>query len=147
MRSSQELPEPPAVVLDTNAALDWLLFQDPATSALSLAIRAGKLRWLSCPRMRDEFSRVLAYPSLAGYSPDSVHMLTLFDVWSQPVPAPTPLPAAPVCTDQDDQIFVDLALAQQARWLVTRDRALLKLARRARALGLAIVQPGEWSLA
>lgn len=60
------------------------------------------------------------------------------------------LPPAPLnlrCSDADDQIFVDLALAQGARWLITHDRALLKLARRAGGRGLAIVTPTCWEVA
>jgi predicted nucleic acid-binding protein len=49
------------------------------------------------------------------------------------------------CTDPDDQVFIDLALACKARWLLSKDRALLKLARRARALGLSIQPPASWA--
>ena len=46
------------------------------------------------------------------------------------------------CRDPDDQRFVDLAVAQSARYLLTRDRALLALARGARKrFGLLIIQP------
>ena len=38
-------------------------------------------------------------------------------------------------------MFVDLAYSVRADWLITKDKALLKLARRARAAGLAIVEP------
>ena len=38
-------------------------------------------------------------------------------------------------------MFVDLAYSAHADWLITRDKALLKLARRARTAGLAIVEP------
>jgi predicted nucleic acid-binding protein len=48
------------------------------------------------------------------------------------------------CTDPDDQMFVDLALEAGARWLVSRDRAVLRLARPALPLGLAIVAPERW---
>jgi len=51
---------------------------------------------------------------------------------------PSPL----ACTDLSDQKFLDLAHTARADWLVTKDKALLKLARRARALGLQIVEPG-----
>jgi hypothetical protein len=34
----------------------------------------------------------------------------------------------------------------RARWLVSRDRAVLKLARRAAASGTAIVTPASWAL-
>ena len=42
----------------------------------------------------------------------------------------------PRCTDPDDQKFLDLALHAHAKWLVSRDKALLRLARKARPLGL-----------
>ncbi|MBX3622048.1 MAG: PIN domain-containing protein [Rhizobacter sp.] len=50
------------------------------------------------------------------------------------------------CTDPDDQKFIDLAVAN-ARWLVSRDRAVLKLARRAALFGLQVVSPDRWTQA
>jgi predicted nucleic acid-binding protein len=38
-------------------------------------------------------------------------------------------------------VFIDLALAHRARWLLTRDKALLSLARPARVLGVEILKP------
>ncbi|WP_369293093.1 PIN domain-containing protein [Klebsiella variicola] len=51
-----------------------------------------------------------------------------------------------VCRDQDDQKFIDLALDARARWLVSRDKAVLALAKRARARQLLIVTPERWTL-
>jgi predicted nucleic acid-binding protein len=51
-----------------------------------------------------------------------------------------------VCRDPDDQKFIDLALAAKAQWLVSRDKALLALAKRAKARGLLIVKPEAWTL-
>jgi predicted nucleic acid-binding protein len=48
------------------------------------------------------------------------------------------------CTDPDDQKFIDAAIVS-AQWLISRDRAVLKLARRAAALGLRIVTPERWA--
>ncbi|MDE1949002.1 MAG: putative toxin-antitoxin system toxin component, PIN family, partial [Burkholderiales bacterium] len=129
--------EAPAVVLDTNVALDWLVFRDVGVSALAAAIEGGMLRWLACPRMRDELARTLTYPALAPWSPDSECVLATFDRWVQPCAQP---PAAPgmACRDADDQVFVDLAVAGRAQWLLTRDRALLDLAAAARRRGLTI---------
>ena len=61
--------------------------------------------------------------------------------WSDYYPAPAP---RLTCSDPDDQVFIDAALAHGARWLATRDRALLKLRRKALARGLGIVRPGDW---
>ncbi|WP_310384090.1 putative toxin-antitoxin system toxin component, PIN family, partial [Roseateles sp.] len=56
-----------------------------------------------------------------------------------------PLPAIRlVCRDKDDQMFIDLALAEQAGFLISKDRAVLALAKRARRVGLAIMTPEAW---
>ena len=136
----------PTVVLDTNAVLDWLLFQDVGMLALAGAIQAGDVRWVACARMRDEFQRTLGYANLAGWLPDSGRLLSSFDRWAMDRPTPPSTPVLWRCSDTDDQIFIDLALAEGARWLATHDRAVLRLARRARERGLLIVQPAAWRL-
>ena len=136
----------PGLVLDTNTVLDWLLFRDPGMTALGAAIVSGRLSWQVCPRMRDEFERTLGYPTLAKWLPDSQRLLSQFDQAALLRPAPPTLPDLR-CTDPDDQVFIDLAVAQGARWLITHDRALLKLARRASALGVQIVKPRAWQQA
>jgi putative PIN family toxin of toxin-antitoxin system len=48
----------------------------------------------------------------------------------------------PLCEDPDDQKFLELAWRARASHLVTRDKALLKLARRiARSGGFAVLAP------
>jgi uncharacterized protein len=147
--AASEPPPPhalrPRVVLDTNTVLDWLLFADPGVAPLVAAIESGQLSWIASPRMREELARTMGYTSLAQWKPDSERTLTSFDRWAQLQAEPLRLPAGPRCTDPADQVFIDLALAHQARWLVTKDRALLKLARRAKALGLVIVRPQAWA--
>jgi len=48
------------------------------------------------------------------------------------------------CTDPDDQVFIDFALQHRCTWLVSRDRALLRLARRAAAWGVEVLTPQAW---
>ena len=146
MKLSQSAPAAPAVVLDTNAVLDWLLFHDPGMGALQTAIGAGAVRWLASPRMREELLRTLHYPALAKWQPDRARALAVFDRWAATCPEPAPTRIGPfVCRDPDDQVFIDLALAQSARWLVTHDRALHQLARRAALAEVRILRPKEWS--
>lgn len=142
----QSLTVAPAIVLDTNAVLDWLLFADPAMGPLAAAIASRRLRWIATARMRDEFDHVLARGLAAGRGADAAALNAAWQVhWHEQRP-PAPASARLTCRDPDDQMFLDLALAAGARWLVSRDRALLDLRRRAGALGLAIVTPQQWRL-
>ena len=136
----------PLVVLDTNAALDWLVFRDPRIQPVMDGLEAGRLRWIACTAMRQELAHMLGHASLARWSPDAPVCLAHFDRLARIRAAPPANPHARLrCTDVDDQIFVDLAVAEGARWLLTHDRALLKLARRAAARGLIILRPGGWA--
>jgi predicted nucleic acid-binding protein len=134
----------PLIVLDTNVVLDWLLFADPGVQALASAIEQGRLRWIATAAMRGEFFHVLGRGLAMTHAADPAQ----FDpTWARLcVEHPTaPLAAAPLrCTDTDDQKFIDLALAAGARWLVSRDRALLKLRTKAATRGVTIVTPSEW---
>lgn len=140
----------PGIVLDTNVLLDWLVFGDPSCVGFSGAILAGQLRWLAAHPMREEWNDVLARGVGANRSPE---VAALADIWSRhanilPAPA-SQAPGRPFdcrCTDPDDQIFIDLALSSGARWLLSRDRAVLKLARSARCRGLLILPPVRWSI-
>jgi predicted nucleic acid-binding protein len=134
----------PGVVIDTNVALDLLVFNEPRVQPLRAALADAHLCWLACARMGDELAEVLRRGLAAQRGVDATAVSAHWH-------ACVTLKAAPTvgwrlrCTDDDDQVFIDLALEQRARWLLSRDRAVLKLARRAKALGLAIVTPETWA--
>lgn len=135
----------PTVVLDTNVVLDWLVFADPSIAGLADRIERQTWRWLVCERMRDELADVLVRPSFAARGVDCKRILTSFDRLSVQVtlqPAVPPLGLK--CLDADDQVFVDLAVERKARWLFTRDKALLALASAARRHSLEILAPLRW---
>lgn len=134
------------IVLDTNVLLDWLVFDEPSVRGLGQAIERGEFLWLHCEAMRTEFEHMVRHPSLARWEPDVDHCIGAPARLGRSVDTPAPGHRPTLrCTDADDQVFVDLALAHRARWLVSRDRAVLKLARRARALGLVVVTPQAWA--
>ena len=135
---------PAAAVLDTNVVLDWLLFRDPRAAVLGAAVEGGQLRWLVCARMREEFARTLAYPTLGKWQADSGRLLSTFDQQAHVLPDPPPAPLRLRCDDPDDQVFVDLALAGGARWLLSHDKALLRLRRRVPPGGPRICRPSDW---
>jgi len=137
----------PLLVLDTNVVLDWLLFRNPDCAALHTALTDGTARWIATAAMRDELAHVLGRGRLDAWRPD---LPTLWAAWDRhcsivATPLVTAAPARPRCGDPDDQKFIDLAVAAPARWLVSRDRAVLKLARRLQSMGIQVTVPGRWS--
>lgn len=137
----------PAVVIDTQVVMDWLVFRDARVGALTAAVTSGQLRWLVAPPMRDEIRHVLGRGIAASYAPDLAFIESQFDAHAVAVEAAPaqPLAGRLVCRDPDDQKFIDLALARGARWLISRDKALLALAKRARPRGLLILKPELWT--
>lgn len=128
-------------ILDTNVWLAWLVYEDPVTHPLGQAVESGQLILPTLPRIRDEFERVLAYPRLrleAAQRAEAMHRFDRHGRMGLPVPA-TEL----ICRDPDDQVFLDLALHRRADWLLSRDRQLLALRRRAFARGLRIARPED----
>lgn len=136
----------PAAVLDTQTVLDWLFFRDPACAPWTWPGRDW--RWLASAGMRDELAHVLARGFPEKWTTSREHVLTCFDRHAVLVAVEPPraaLSRALRCSDPDDQKFIDLAVGVGARWLVSRDRAVLKLRRTAWTLaGVHIVRPDEW---
>jgi len=136
----------PAIVLDTNVVLDWLLFDDPSFQTLAAAVVARQVDWIATAEMRDELAHVLHRGLATQRGTEPAAVLGAFDARARRVPCPQPLALAPgwLCSDPDDQKFVDLARSAGARWLLSRDRAVLKLSRRARQAGWQIGLPAAW---
>jgi putative PIN family toxin of toxin-antitoxin system len=138
------------VVLDTNVCLDLFVFADPRVAPLAEALATGKLEAVTDDHCRGEWCRVLAYPALALDEAAQAKALAAYDRVLRCLDA-APLPPGirlPRCADPDDQKFLELALAAQARWLLSKDKEVLRLGRRtAREGWFAIVTPAAWLLA
>ncbi len=132
------------MVLDTNVVLDWLLFADPRTAALQQAIKQQSLRWISTVAMREELVEVLRRPPLCHRFERGEQILQAFDLYADLIDAAPAAPGNLQCRDGDDQKFINLALAQGAQWLFSRDKALLELRVRALRLGCRILTPAQW---
>lgn len=119
------------VVVDTNVALDLLIFSDPRTAPLRTLLAQGRLDWIATQVMRDELERVLAYPHIVSrmdfYRVDAAQVLAAFDAQARLVDiAPR---VAYVCKDADDQKFIDLAAAHRAI-LLSKDKAVICMRKR-----------------
>lgn len=128
------------LVLDTNVLLDLWLFDDPSVRALRAALEAGRLRAVRSADCDTEFEQVLARAQFGLDEAARRQALGRWSACSEPIAAVAPAPLA--CADADDQKFLDAAFSAGVDWLLTRDKALLKLARRAEAAGLRIGKPG-----
>jgi putative PIN family toxin of toxin-antitoxin system len=132
------------VVLDTNVLLALWLFRDPVVESLHAALAAHLLQPVRSVATDAEFAEVLARPELFSVAPE--RQARLLDAWQSMASPVEVIQSAPwVCRDPLDQKFLDLAVSVQAGWLISRDRDLLKLARKTRRQGLLIVTPERWS--
>ena len=158
--------QPESWVLDTNIVLDLWVFADsqvqPLRDVLGLSSLSGvcpastvviagavsatahaatRPRWLATRVMREELARVLTYPHLVRRQPLAAHtaeaVLAAYDAavtWCEVAPK-----ARFVCTDADDQKFIDLAVAHRAA-LVSKDKAVLRLKKRLVTLGVPVLR-------
>ena len=124
------------VVVDTNVALDLLIFSDPRTAPLRTLLAQGRLAWIATQVMRDELERVLAYPHIVSrmdyYRVSAAQVLAVFDAQARLMDiAPK---VAYVCKDADDQKFIDLAATHRAI-LLSKDKAVICMRKRLANLG------------
>ncbi len=131
----------PRVVLDTNVVLSALLFSKGRLSWIRREWLEGFLP-LVCRETLDELFRALGYPKfrlspadreelLAEYLPHAM-ILEELDVKTE----------LPQCSDPADQVFLELAEAGDAAFLVTGYGALLELDGQC---SFRIVSPGEFA--
>ena len=143
------------VVLDTNVWLDWLVFDDRSIAPLKAAVAGGRIEiYIDGPCLA-ELERVLGYPLLglpldaATQAAHRAACLGIARVLHERARmtaggARAPLP---VCSDPDDQKFLELARDCAAHALLTKDRALLALSRRkSRPTLFQIVTPQAYTL-
>jgi uncharacterized protein len=139
----------PRVVLDSNVWIDILVFDDPHTRPIAAALAENRLDAVIDARCLAELARVLDYPQFVRYAVDKEAALAQVAGWTTMIaPAdeiaagetvPRPLPK---CRDRDDQKFLELADRAGAAWLVSKDRELLRMAKRiARDFGFTIGLP------
>ncbi len=141
-------PVSPRYVLDTNVCLDLFVFDDPQCASLLAAIKAGEIEWVTREDCRAEWQAVLAYPQLKLSDEQRERAIQIYDTWAHGVfssDAAQHDAVLPRCSDRDDQKFLELAQQAGAVALLTRDDALLRLARRTKRDDLfVILLPGLW---
>ena len=129
----------PSLVLDTNIVLDVFVFNDAAAQPVRDGLAAGHWGWIATQPMRVELERVLGYPQivprLVFYQLSAADVLAHFDAHVRLLPVPAKAPVT--CSDADDQMFIDLAVAQRST-LLSKDKAVTSMQKRLLALGVRV---------
>jgi putative PIN family toxin of toxin-antitoxin system len=133
------------IVIDTNVCLDLFVFADQRWASLLADLESGAVQAVTRADCRDEYLVVLHYKHLPLDETSRPLAAARFDALIRVVaPAPA-LVRLPVCSDRDDQKFLEVARDAGADILVTKDKALLKLARKTAQAGLfRIMLPEAW---
>ena len=117
------------VVLDTNVVISALLFERSRLSWLRPSWMAGDFRPLVSHGTTAELLRVLSYPKFQLVDQEIEALLGDFLPFSEPIEVPVEVKEAtaafPRLPDPDDRIFLQLAEAGTAEFLVTGDQDLL----------------------
>jgi putative PIN family toxin of toxin-antitoxin system len=137
---------PKRIVLDTNVCLDLFVFRDPRWSALLSAIESGAVEAITRADCREEYLVVLHYKHLPLDDDSRPLSAARFDELIKVVTPPVSGVRLPVCSDRDDQKFLELARDANADILLTKDKALLKLARKLSKAGMfKVMVPEAWT--
>ena len=119
------------VVLDTNVVISATLFGSGLMKPLRLAWHAGRIKPFISKATREELLRVLAYEKFKLSEADIARVLALYlpDAQFHKVDLTVKNGIQiPVCRDERDQIFLDLAQSAKVDCLVSGDQDLLVLA-------------------
>ena len=136
------------LVLDTNVWIDWLVFDDPSAALLKAARREGRIQIVIDEACLQELNAVLAYPEFRLDDAQKKDHLAEVDrcTMRHDDQRPARSIALPRCSDPDDQKFLELARDAQADWLITKDKALLRIRRnKLEAAGFRIGTPTQWT--
>ncbi|CAN5888548.1 hypothetical protein BH11PSE12_BH11PSE12_30620 [soil metagenome] len=134
---------PKQVVIDTNVCLDLFVFKDPRWVLLLQGLEDGSITAVTRKDCRDEWLAVLRYPHLPINIENRDDIIATFDAHItcvEPILKTLPLPR---CSDKDDQKFLEIARDSDSSTLITKDKALLKLARKNRAAGYYTIETPE----
>lgn len=108
------------------------------------ALTDGTVTALTRSDCRDEWLAVLNYPHLPVTSENRGQIVGDFNRYIACTAAEAKTATKlPLCSDKDDQKFLELARDVGADILITKDKALLKLARKTRNSGLYDIQTPE----
>ncbi|MBU3600114.1 putative toxin-antitoxin system toxin component, PIN family [Polynucleobacter sp. 30F-ANTBAC] len=121
----------PVVILDTNILLDILVFDDQRAHPLRAALANQELDALATQHTLEELADVISRPQFSLDAKKQAEVNLQWQAWSRLVQE-SDLQTAPwKCKDRDDQVFINLAFSFRPSTLISKDKMVLKIAKRA----------------
>lgn len=134
----------PSCVLDTNVVLDILLFADKNTESIQKSLASGQLLALGHYDTLYEFADVISrsqFKLTESQIKEKLHAwIKLHWLINEP------LPTEGYCKDHDDDKFFNLARLCSARYLISKDKKVLKAKGKAKRFGCIVIKPENLNL-
>lgn len=118
---------PVRVVLDTNCLVSALIFSRGKAGQLRAAWQRGDVIPLVCRESITELIRVLGYPKFKLDQEDIESLLADILPWAETLEMDISHDAIESLRDKDDAVFIRLAQAAGAAFLISGDKHLLEL--------------------
>lgn len=134
----------PSCVLDTNVVLDILLFADKNTEPIQKSLASGQLLALGHYDTLYEFADVISrsqFKLTESQIKEKLHAWIKLH-WL----IKEPLPTEGYCKDHDDDKFFNLARLCSARYLISKDKKVLKAKGKAKRFGCIVIKPENLNL-
>jgi putative PIN family toxin of toxin-antitoxin system len=131
------------IVLDTNVCLDLFVFKDPRWLQIMAGLQNKEISAITSEDCREEWLAVLNYEHLPINAENREQIVSSFDQYILVEKNTTKQIKLPTCSDKDDQKFLETCRDADAKVLVTKDKALLKLARKIQNMNLFIIETPE----
>lgn len=126
------------IVLDTNVLISGIFFQGPSYRILQ-AWKNKKIQFIISPEIYDEYSRVTEVISRKYPGIDISEILKLIAIYSEI--SQSYVLSEQVCEDPDDDKFIACAISNEARYIVSGDKHLLKISG---YQGIRVLKPQEF---
>jgi putative PIN family toxin of toxin-antitoxin system len=119
------------VVLDTNILLDIFVFNDERALHLKKVLFDKTRHFVASQKTIEEFADVISRPLFKLDKQTQAAILAQWQSIAEQRDDSNLAPAPWKCQDPDDQIFLDLAYQLRPTILISKDNAVLQIARKA----------------
>lgn len=131
------------VVLDTNFILDVYFFKNETAVRLFHQLEKAGARFYRTSATFDELKHVL---DREEFSKGTASQEEILDSWTaNSINFESPSPSALKCRDPLDQKFIDLADSVAPSYLISKDKDILRLRRKASKLRMKFRRPDEFT--